>query len=258
MDVFERKQKILEILNREGRVKVTELSALFEISEVTIRMDLADLEAKGLLSRVHGGAVSSYKSYYNMNMQQRMSANQEQKQSIARYIAGMIKEYDTVMFNAGTTTLTVFRMLPVNMNLSIVTNSIAIALEAGNNPNYNVVLLGGSIHSKHQFIYGDDAISQLMRYHADKLILSVDGITAGNGLTTFYNQEAELARTMLSHAATRIVAADLTKIGRTAFTCISEVSESDYIITNAADSASEEIAELKQLVPNLIEVPTIQ
>ena len=72
MDVFERKQKILEILQRDGRVKVTDLSALFEISEVSIRMDLADLEAKGMLSRVHGGAVSSYKNYYNMNMQQRL------------------------------------------------------------------------------------------------------------------------------------------------------------------------------------------
>ena len=83
MDVFERKQKILELLNKNGRVKVNDLSSLFEISDVTIRMDLADLEAKGLLSRVHGGAVSSYKSYYNMNMQQRLSANQDQKQAIA-------------------------------------------------------------------------------------------------------------------------------------------------------------------------------
>ena len=67
MDLHERKQQILEILAKEGRVKVNELSALFDISEVTIRMDLADLEAKGMLSRVHGGAVSSYKTYYNMS-----------------------------------------------------------------------------------------------------------------------------------------------------------------------------------------------
>ena len=81
MDIFERKQKILEILNRDGKVRVNELSALFDISDVTIRMDLADLEAKGLLSRVHGGAVSSYKTYYNMDMQQRLTANQTHKQA---------------------------------------------------------------------------------------------------------------------------------------------------------------------------------
>ena len=146
MDIFERKQKILEILQRDGKVRVNELSALFDISDVTIRMDLADLEAKGLLSRVHGGAVSSYKTYYNMNMQQRMTANQEQKQAIAKHIVSMIEENDTIMLNAGTTTLTVFRMIPTTMNLSIVTNSIAIALEAGAIPNFNVVLLGGSIN----------------------------------------------------------------------------------------------------------------
>ena len=86
MDIFERKQKILEILNRDGKVRVNELSALFDISDVTIRMDLADLEAKGLLSRVHGGAVSSYKTYYNMDMQQRLTANQTHKQAIATKI----------------------------------------------------------------------------------------------------------------------------------------------------------------------------
>ena len=145
MDIFERKQKILEILNRDGKVRVNELSSLFEISDVTIRMDLADLEAKGLLSRVHGGAVSSYKTYYNMDMQQRLSANQPQKQDIAAKIIDMIDENDTIMLNAGTTTLTLFRMLPSKINLCIVTNSIAIALEAGPNPNFNVVLLGGSL-----------------------------------------------------------------------------------------------------------------
>lgn len=252
MDIFERRQKILEILHQEGRVKVTKLSALFDISEVSIRMDLADLEAKGLLSRVHGGAVSSYKTYYNMDMQQRLSANQEQKQSIANHIVGMIEENDTIMLNAGTTTLTIFRMIPASMNLSIVTNSIAIALEAGANPNFNVVLLGGAVNSKHQFVYGEDAIAQLGKYHADKLILSVDGITLANGLTSFYNREVELDRIMLSHSATRIIAADSTKLGRTAFARISDIKEADYIVTNQDNSVLDEIEELKQETQNII------
>lgn len=254
MDIFERKQKILEILNRDGKVRVNELSSLFEISDVTIRMDLADLEAKGLLSRVHGGAVSSYKTYYNMDMQQRLSANQPQKQDIAAKIIDMIDENDTIMLNAGTTTLTLFRMLPSKINLCIVTNSIAIALEAGPNPNFNVVLLGGFINAKHQFTYGDDAITQLEKYHADKLILSVDGITPDNGLTTFYSQEVELARMMLSRAATKIIAADSTKLGRTAFAKIADLEAADYIITNRHPSAVEDIEQLKHSVQNFITV----
>ena len=254
MDIFERRQKILEILHRDGKVRVNELSALFEISDVTIRMDLADLEAKGMLSRVHGGAVSSYKTYYNMNMQQRLSANEEQKKAIAQKVVEMIDENDTIMLNAGTTTLTVFRMIPTKINLSIVTNSIAIALEAGANPNFNVVLLGGSINSKHQFNYGDDAIRQLTKYHADKLILSVDGITLDNGLTTFYNREVDLDRVMLSRSATKIIAADSTKLGRTAFAKICDINEADYIITNKDSSTQEDIEELKQTVQNIITV----
>ena len=187
-------------------------------------------------------------------MQQRLSANQDQKQSISQHIAGMIDENDTIMLNAGTTTLTVFRMIPATMNLNIVTNSITIALEAGANPNFNVVLLGGLVNAKYQFIYGDDAIEQLRKYHADKLILSVDGITSASGLTTYYNHEVELDRIMLSRSATTIVAADSTKLGRTAFARISDISEADYIITNNVPSIKEEIEELKQSAKNVIAV----
>ena len=252
--IDERKEKILELLSKEGKVRVNDLSRMFHISEVTIRMDLADLEKKGLLSRVHGGAVSSYKTYYNMSMQQRLAANQEQKQAIALKAVAMIEDNDTIMLNSGTTTLAVFRMIPPNMNLSIVTNSVAIALEAGGNPHYNVVLLGGAINSKYQFIYGDDANAQLEKYHADKLILSVDGITPDNGLTTYYDREAELDRLMLARSATKIITADSTKIGRTAFARIAGIGEADYIITNNDSTISEELAALEQAVGNIITV----
>jgi len=94
--IDERKQKILELLTREGRVKVSELSRLFNISEVTVRMDLADLEKKGLLSRVHGGAVSSYRPYYNMSMSQRSSANEAEKKAIAAYSQGTVHDMISV------------------------------------------------------------------------------------------------------------------------------------------------------------------
>ena len=122
MGADERRNKILELLNVNGSVRVTELSRLFDISEVTIRTDLADMEYKGLLTRVHGGAVSSYKPYYSMSLNQRLSTNQSQKEVIAKKIASMIENNDTIMLNSGTTTLMVFRALPQDFNLSIVTN----------------------------------------------------------------------------------------------------------------------------------------
>ena len=237
MTLNERKQKILEILEKNGSVKVTDLSKTLGTSEVTIRNDLADMESKGLLSRVHGGAISSYKPYYNMNFSQRLETNQNEKSAIAKKIASMIEPNDTIMLNSGTTTLLVFRSLPVGYNLNIVTNSISIALEAADNPNFNVILVGGAVNTKYQFTFGTDAVAQLKNYHADKLILSVDGIDSGKGFTTYYDKEAEIDRTMIAQSEKCIVAADYSKFDRTAFAKISDLSVADYIVTNKGVSS---------------------
>lgn len=234
MTADKRRKNILELLNKNGSVRVTELSRLFSISEVTIRTDLADMESKGLLTRVHGGAVSSYKPYYNMNLNQRMSTNHEQKEIIAKKIAGMIEDNDTVMLNSGTTTLLAFRAMPQNLNLNIITNSVAIALEGAAKPNFNIILLGGLINTKYQFTFGDDAIRQLKSYHADKFILSVDGIEPENGFSTYYDKESEVDRIMIERSNIKIVAADYSKFGRCAFAKISDLSVADYIVTDTS------------------------
>lgn len=234
----ERKQKILEMLKENDTVKVSELSLIFGVSEVTIRSYLADMEKKGLLSRIHGGAMSSYKPYYSMNLNQRLETNQGEKVEIADRIASMIEPNDTIMLNSGTTTLITFRKIPKTYNLNIVTNSIAIALEASNNPNYNVVLVGGSVNTKYQFTYGSDAVKQIHNYHADKLILSVDGIDAKRGFTTYYNKEADVDTAMIAQSDTRIIAADFTKFRRCAFAKISDVSVADVIVTNSSADMS--------------------
>jgi len=251
MDIDDRKQKILEMININGKVKVNELSEKFGISEVTVRIDLADLEAKGLLSRVHGGAVSSYKPYYNMNFNQRLEEKKDEKKRIAKKVAEFVKENDTIMFNSGTTTLLVYRMLPLNMNISIVTNSVAIALEAAGNPNYNVILLGGYVNSKYQFTYGNDFKNQLENYYADKLILSVDGINSSGVLSTYYNREAAVSRQMMSQSGLSIIVADQTKIGRTAFTKISDLSSDDTVVTNET-APSDDINSLRTFTDNII------
>ena len=242
MTAEQRKQRILDLLKENDSVRVTNLSRQFGVSEVTIRTDLEDMEKKGLLSRVHGGAVSSYKPYYSMNLNQRLETNQKAKVAIAERVAELIQPNDTVMLNAGTTTLLVFRRFPANYNLSIVTNSISIALEASGNPNYNVILIGGSVNTKYQFTYGNDAVRQLQKYHADKLILSVDGIDAHQGFTTYYNKEATVDVAMIEQSNCCIVAADHSKFGHSAFAKISDLSVADYIVTNG--QLGQEISEI--------------
>lgn len=234
MNIDDRKNKILELLKENGIVKVSALSELLNISEVTIRNYLADMESKGLLTRVHGGAISSYKPYCSMNFNQRLETNQNEKNSIAKKISEMIEPDDTVMLNSGTTTLLVFRQLPIDYNLNIVTNSISIALEASANPNYNVTLVGGSVNSKYQFTYGADAALQLENYHANKLILSVDGIDLSDGFSTYYAEEAHIDKTMLKQSDVCIIAADRSKLHRNAFVKISDIGYADYIVTTCA------------------------
>lgn len=241
MTAEQRKQKILDLLKEQDSVRVTNLARLFGVSEVTIRTYLEDMEKKGLLSRIHGGAVSSYKPYYSMNLNQRLEANQQAKVEIAERVASLISPDDTIMLNAGTTTLLVFRKFPANYHLNIVTNSISIALEASGNPNYHVILVGGSVNTKYQFTYGNDAVSQLKKYHADKLILSVDGIETHQGFSTYYNKEADVDTAMIEQADLCIVAADRSKFGHSAFAKISDLSVADYVVTNGQISA--EIAE---------------
>lgn len=228
----ERKQKILDILKDKGTVRVTTLSRLFGVSEVTVRTYLEDMEKKGLLARVHGGAVSTYKPYYSMSLNQRLDTHQRAKLAIAERVTSLIQPNDTIMLNSGTTTLLVFRRFPREYHLNIVTNSISIALEASDNPNYHVILVGGSVNTRYQFTYGTDAEEQIRKYHADKFILSVDGIDPKQGFTSYYNEEASIDRAMAEQSDCCIVAADRSKFGHSAFAKISGFSVADYIVTN--------------------------
>ncbi|HOJ10525.1 MAG TPA: DeoR/GlpR family DNA-binding transcription regulator [Clostridiales bacterium] len=241
----ERRNKILEILTRQGKVKVNQLSRLFEISEVTIRSDLAKLESMGLLERVHGGAVSTYRAYYRMSISDRMKANAEEKRRIAAEVASMISDDDTLMISSGTTTLYVLEELKNAKNLTIVTNAIYFSQESANLRDFNIILLGGILEPRDQFTYGDDVINQVKRYKADKFILSVDGINSEDGISTYHYLEAEINRQMIARANKTIVVGDYTKVGRTSFAHISPLENVDVIVTNK-NANEDEINEIKE------------
>ncbi len=237
LTVTERRNKIIELLSESGKVNVNELSEMFGVSGVVIRTDLTELEKMGLLSRVHGGAITSYKSYHDMSLVQRFNTNAPEKECIAKKINEMVKDNDTIMMNAGTTPIFVMRAL-YEKKVTIVTNSIALALEGAKNSNFKIILLGGDVDSNYQFTYGVSVIKYLEKYTADMFILSVDGIEADKGISTFYYQEEEICRHMIENSRRTIVVADYSKIGRTAFAEIGEIDKIDILVTSInADSA---------------------
>lgn len=239
LGIEERRKRIIELLNHEGKVKVVDLSKLFSISEVTIRNDLTELEAEGMLERIHGGAVSTYRSYFNMNFQERMKTNEEEKRRIAAEAASMIAEGDTVILGSGTTPMFILQELRDIKSLTVVTNSLSVAQKVGYSKNIHTIMLGGNINTQYQFTYGDDTINQLKKYKAGKLFLSADGISAEEGVTTYHHLEAEMNRQMIARANKTIVVADYTKIGRASFAYIEDIDRIDCLISNQKASKEE-------------------
>jgi len=242
LDIDDRRDRIIDLLEKKGKIKVAELSRIFNISEVTIRLDLNELENRGMLERTHGGAVSSCKAYYNMSLIEREKTNKEEKIRIAEAAASMIKDGESVFVSSGTTTLYTVRQLKNRKNVTILTNSIAVAQEAGSNE-INVILLGGNFNNDYLFSYGDDTQCQLLKYRADKLILSADGVSYESGITTYHFLEAETGKRMIERANKTIVTADYSKIGRESFAFICLIQQIDCLITNRGAN-EEEISEI--------------
>jgi DeoR/GlpR family transcriptional regulator of sugar metabolism len=248
--IEKRREEILDILKDEGKAKVTELSKRFNISEVTIRNDLTELEKEGLLKRMHGGAVSTQKAYYNMSLNDRMSLQKSQKQQIGKKAASFVNEGDTLMLLSGTTTYYVAKELLDIKNITVVTNSLTIAQELSFCKYINVILLGGNLDPQYQFTYGNDAINQLQKYRADMMIASVDGISADKGMTTYHYLESEVTKQMMARSNKVLVAADYTKIGREGFAFIDSAEKADILVTDdgAQRKETEKLALLLDVV----------
>lgn len=237
-----RRKKILDLLYRDGQVRMSQLTKLLSASAVTIRSDLDALERDGYLERVQGGAVQTDKNRSNLQLLLRKQELREEKLYIAELCAELIPDGSTVLFNSGSTTYYVAQMLRKKKNLNIVTNSLAIAEELGGMQSFRVILLGGYINVQYSFTYGGDTQDQLRRYRADFAVLSTEGVDAKTGLTTMHAEEAVVDRQMIERAGTTIVVADHTKLCREGFSYVTELDSADILVTDSkADPAALEV-----------------
>ena len=227
-----RRKKILEILRRDGQVRVAHLSETLGATVVTIRSDLDALEQDGYLERTQGGAIQTMKNYYNLEFQRRKQEHMENKKAIAAAAAGLVRDGDTLFINSGTTTYFAAVELKQRKNLNVVTNSISVAVELGGLPTFRVILLGGDISAQYSFTYGEDVTEQISRYRANWAILSVDGIQPGAGITTYHAEESVIDRIMMERAQTPIIVADSSKLGRESFSRISALTAQTILITD--------------------------
>lgn len=235
-----RRNRILELLAQNGQVTVAELSEQLGTTQTTIRTDLDTMAAEGRLVRVAGGAVAAPAQPAKKEASgETPDAFDAQKRAIAAQTLRHIQDGDTLFLNSGTTTLCIAEALCARKRLCVVTNSIRAAQELAAQPQTHVVLLGGEINATYGFTYGDDAVQQLARYQPAWAILSVDGVNAEQGITTYHAEEAMVNRVMLQQAHRTMIAADSRKIGRAGFTGIQRLDARFLVITDAAAQPEE-------------------
>jgi DeoR family transcriptional regulator, fructose operon transcriptional repressor len=232
-----RKQKILENIDQSGLIDVKEMAKILEISEITVRRDLAILAEQGLLVRTHGGAMKVSLSQIPVSFAQKSAVNAEQKDEICRLAANEIQAGDVVFLDCGST---VFRMCPFirNLDIKVVTNSLPIINELiGSAVSLNFA--GGEIDFERQAAHGKMAVEHFERYRANKVFVGIDGISLKNGLSASSEKEAEITMALARNAQEVFFLCDSTKLEKDRYLPFAPIDFVENIITDS--SVSEEI-----------------
>lgn len=249
----ERRRKILDILNREGRLLVSELARQFNTSQVTIRKDLDVLQGQGLVHRSHGGALPAREgALEDPTLREKEKLHRKEKLHIAAAATAMVKEGQVVILDSGTTTTAIARALRNFRKLTIVTNAVNIAAELAGTE-VEVILTGGTLRKNSFSLVGPMAEETLRHLNADILFLGVDGIDAQYGLSTPNLLEAKVNRMMVEGAKRTVAVCDSSKFGRRSLSHIVSLSAIHEVITDRGISK----ADLKALKKARIEMTLV-
>jgi len=232
----ERKQKILDDLNRRGKVKVVDLAEYFQVSSETIRRDLDVLESCGLLKRVYGGAVKRvFASAAEPSFQQRTNVRLREKRAIAAKAAEFVQDGEAIAIDVGTTMLELALQLKGKKDLTIVTNAVPVAtalteLLCSGELTGRVFLLGGNLNPRQQSMSGRFTESMLCQFHISKAFISAGGISLDFGVSDYDPDESFISRAMIDVADEVIVLADHSKIGVRALCKICDLESADIMV----------------------------
>ena len=208
----ERRNKILELLNRRSSVTVTELTGLFQVSLETIRRDLEYLEQQGALKRVHGGALSMKRMQNYTGLSERLAEHQSEKRQIARAALSHIHEGDRIALDAGSTTSELAHLLCDSFHeLTIVTASLTIFEILSEKPGFQVILTGGFYLPDEKAFYGHLALDTIRQLHVSAFFHAPSALSLNFGLSEHVKELAEVQRALIASADQVIVLADSSK-----------------------------------------------
>lgn len=229
-----RRSQIIDLLERHGNVRVEDLSDQFQVSLVTIRKDLTELESRGLLQRTHGGAVFTQKSQFNPSFVEKLHLQSVEKTAIAHAALEFVQEGDALILDAGSTTLALAQAIKGKFeSLFVLTNSVPIALELVGTP-WEVVLLGGQVRHHSLALIGPSTVWLLENYHVDKAFLGTTGASLERGYSTPNPLEAQTKRALMRTAKECFMLADASKLGHATLSSFAKLEEVDLLITAGA------------------------
>lgn len=233
MYATERQQEILTRARLDGRVEVKGLADALDVTPETVRRDLTSLERRGLLRRVHGGAIPVERLGIEPAVADREGRMAGQKERIAKVALDELPDGGAIILDAGTTTIRLAEMLPTDRELTVVTHGLPIAMLLASRPNITLHLLGGTVRGRTLAAVGSWAEQAVADVYADVAFLGTNGLTVERGLTTPDLAEAGVKRALVAAARRCVVLADHTKIGRSDFAQVAPLSAVDTVITDS-------------------------
>ncbi|WP_329886297.1 DeoR/GlpR family DNA-binding transcription regulator [Pseudoramibacter faecis] len=235
----ERQNIILDLICQQNNVRVSELKTLFEVSDETIRRDFSEMEKKGLLRVVHGGAVYDSPTTNEYQIDLRIKKNRQEKEAICSEAAKYIDDGMSVAIVSSTTTWPMGKFLTLKNRLTVVTNSIMLAQQIAKNKENRVILVGGVLWQEDQKLMGSATEDTFSQFNVDVVLFSAAGITVKQGITDYNETEVELTKTVLKTGRKIIMLNDFTKFGTVAFRKIADIGAVDTIITDWNVSAGD-------------------
>lgn len=237
MLALERRNLILEKLQEEKRVVVSELSQLYGVSEETIRRDLEKLENDGLAIKSYGGAVINDNSSMDMPFNIRKNRNVAGKQRIAELASKLVEDGDHIMIDASTTGVFIARALKQKSRLTVVTNSLETVIELSDVSGWDIISTGGLLKEGYLALLGGAARAGVEKYCVDKLFLSCKGVSMDYGFMDSLEIFAEVKQSMIRASKKVYLAVDHSKFDQDSFCRIDTFAGLSGVITDQEPEA---------------------
>ena len=237
MTTYERRQSLIQLLQRQPGLRVLKLAHLLGVSRGTIRNDLEALEAEGILSRVHGGAVlSKQPSFFDSSFGLRFREQAEAKLLIARETSKLVSDGGSIFLDASTTVYYLAQQLYQYHRLRVLTNGIEVARLLAKDPTNTVVLIGGILNPEGSSVSGNFGEQSIRNLHVEKAFVSCSGLSLERGLTDIHLAEAELKSLAIASAHEIIALVDSSKIGEEDLTPFASIDQIAHLYTDAGIS----------------------